>query len=352
MDKRYVELLTFIQGFETYWAYYSQSDGRVYGEHCRYLGKQLANRLRTLAREDPKLLDAVRLGLGEKTDPHEPIARLAQWSGNPELKSPYDTIAHGRFIFFPFFTELKFYILKKLGCDGPEKDILSSEEWHHMENALRWQPHLPNANYLNAFKDLDHTISRLSASDSVIVYGDIRRSQDLMLYTVEGTTFAERLLKFFTTVRSLFEKHLGILDKFTGDGFLGYFNDYLSKSGMKDYIESFLSFTQDCMSFATVHFKEWERYVRKIPEGGFMLALGADLGKISFKDFDGHLICTGDSLVWAERMCSRAGTGEIVVNNLLAHRLSNRSGVRLEETLGKTKTGESFQASFLKFEQK
>ncbi|GAI35381.1 unnamed protein product [marine sediment metagenome] len=190
--------------------------------------------------------------------------------------------------------------------------------------------------------------SKFSTSQTIAVYGDIRRSQDLMIYTTGYERFEELMIRFFNSIRDLFDKNLGIFDKFTGDGFLGYFNEYLCRERGKDFVECFLEFSRQCLEITEPLFNEWKRYVRKLPKQDIMLSMGADVGEIYFGDHHGHLVCIGDAIVWAQRMCSAAPASAIYVNNLLANLLSDREDIELLAVTGDTKTGESFLASTLK----
>ena len=56
------------------------------------------------------------------------------------------------------------------------------------------------------------------------------------------------MIWFFESIRDLFDKNMGIFDKFTGDGFLGYFNEYLCRERGKDFVECFLKFSRSLSS--------------------------------------------------------------------------------------------------------
>ena len=238
------------------------------------------------------------------------------------------------------------YLLKRLGIKSPPPIAWEVMEFVHSERYLRWQPHLPSESIYEYDKTLD--ISRLSTSRTIVVYSDIRRSQDLMIYTIGQDRFEEMMVRFFNSVRNIFDQSTGIFDKFTGDGFLGYFNEYLCSEHRKNFVECFITFAKQCMEFSESLFLEWKKHMRKLPDKNIMLSIGADLGEIYFGDQRGHLVCIGDAIVWAQRMCSAAPAGAIYTNNLLANLLLDREGIELLPITGNTKTGETFLASELR----
>lgn len=87
--------------------------------------------------------------------------------------------------------------------------------------------------------------------------------------------------------------------------------------------------------------------MKKLPAEPIGLAIGADLGIVSFQNLNHHLVAVGDAVVWASRMASGASANEILVNNLLFEALRDTTGVRFEERPSKTKSGEGFLAHAL-----
>jgi len=79
------------------------------------------------------------------------------------------------------------------------------------------------------------------------------------------------------------------------------------------------------------------------------LAIGADIGKVSFEDVHAHLIAVGDSIVWASRMASIANSDEAILNNLLFAALDGRTDIKFQCREAKTKAGEPFLAQSLLF---
>jgi class 3 adenylate cyclase len=158
------------------------------------------------------------------------------------------------------------------------------------------------------------------------------------------------MVEFITQTRLLLNKRAGFFDKFTGDGFLAYFNETICRAAGTNYFDSCLEFLDELLEFSSAHFSDWTREVKKLPAEPIGLAIGADLGVVSFQNLNHHLIAVGDAVVWASRMASSARAGEIVVNNLLFESLHDKSGIQFEERHSKTKSGEGFMAHTLLFQ--
>lgn len=342
-----IALFVSIQAFETYWAYYSMSSGSLYIEQTKEAANNLLNSYEALLGLDKGVLNWKKRLKGDAQIIENILQSLREWSSGKSELSLQPLIQHKAMLFF-LFSELKIYLSNRLGLKSLPPIALSIEEFRHTERYLRWQPHLPSAS-IGWEYDKTFDISKISESQTIAVYGDIRRSQDLMTYTVNPNRFEEMIIKFLESIRSLLDKNLGIFDKFTGDGFVGYFNEYLCYTQSQNFLDCFINFSKQCMESCYPLFDEWKKEVRKLPKEDVMLSLGADIGKIHFGDQHGHLVCIGDAIVWAQRMCAAAPAGRIYVNNILANILKEKEGIQLSSIPSKTKTGESFLASQIQF---
>ena len=137
-----------------------------------------------------------------------------------------------------------------------------------------------------------------------------------MVYADKPEEFSIRMVSFIKTTRDLIEQHNGLFDKFTGDGFIVYFNETICSDANNNYIDCFLSFIKS---------------------------------EIKFADINDHLIAVGDAIVWASRMSSVAAANEIVINNLLFNSIKIKDNISFESFQYKTKYGESFMANKLLF---
>src|SRR5207237_1424914 len=119
--------------------------------------------------------------------------------------------------------------------------------------------------------------------------------------------------------------------KFTGDGFIAYFNESICKVCDLNYTEAFIEFLVEYGAFAERHFLEWVRNVKKLPDQPVGLGLGADIGVISLQNLKNHLVAVGNPIVWASRFAAEAGANEILVNNLLYEQLQNVPGLEFKD---------------------
>lgn len=353
LDKKRVALLISISYFETWWAYYSMSSGNLFQQEVKEHAKYLLNNIHELSKLDPAIIDEDKIQYEQvKTGftLQDSLSALEDWAqGNSQV--PFETFMQSKLFFAFLFNSLKLYLSRQLQLitlTTPQRILVfSTQEFVHSERYVRWQPHLPIASMYWYSEEFDE--AKLSESQTIVVFGDIRRSQDLMTYTVDHNLFEQMTIRFFETIRDLLNKNYGIFDKFTGDGFLAYFNEHVCKSHSKDFFNCFVDFAKQYIEANLSLFTEWKSHVRKLPDTEIMVSLGADLGIVHYGNLSGHLICTGDAIVWAERMCSAASAGEIYVNNLLANALQSRKDIGLFPAPSATKTGERFTASKIEF---
>jgi len=154
--------------------------------------------------------------------------------------------------------------------------------------------------------------------------------------------FAERLDTLVQKGRELLSEYDGIFDKFTGDGLIAYFNPAVTDKD-RNHVECFISFCRDFIGFCEGHFDEWNKTVQKQPHSAPGIAIGADMGKISFNLKSGHLVAVGSPIVWASRLASVAKSGEVAINNCLWSALASEK-LNVDERKGVTKSGEEFLA--------
>jgi len=273
------------------------------------------------------------------------VHHLKEW-GESASVHPYKSLFMSRFMLFAFISGLKGLLLRDSKVSRWPTMIASSIEQEYTARVIRWRGHMPKAALRD---DPDRAFQYASSTPTIAVVGDIRRSQDLMTYAKDPKAFSVRMVQFITTTRELIEKHAGFFDKFTGDGFIVYFNEAICNTANLGYIDCFLNFIRDEFHFATPLFDEWSRSIRKRPTTEIGLAIGADIGKVNFEDVHDHLVAVSNSIVWASRMASIANSSEAIVNNLLFAVLDGRTDIKFQSREGKTKAGESFLAQSLLF---
>lgn len=345
MDKLKVECLVLVQSFETLWAYFLQSDGQLFSKECREESLRFLEVFDELSEQDSKFRDPVALGIGERTDIEDVVRRVRAWA-QAGKDYPYDTASQSRFMAFALLAGLKSLLISDLRLSRWPTSMLSSEELDHSESVIRWKGHLPQAVLRDNPGEL---VKAASSSQSIVVVADMRRSQDLMTYANSAEDFSTRIVEFITTAREALGRHNGFFDKFTGDGYLVYFNEAVCNAADADYVECFLDFMQEHQAFAAEHFRNWTRNVRKLPGDEVGLAMGADLGTVRFVDLEHHLVAVGESIVWASRMASAASANEVIVNNLLFAALEEKPGLKFSPREARTKSGESFLGRSMRF---
>lgn len=330
--------LAHLGSFETNWAYYCLSDGGLYPEATREGAGSLAQSLLQMAEADIAPLDHKFYKLSAASDPKKIVDSLVSWSRG-EAESA-QVLWERLPAVNAFLSALKCFLHAKLDLPVPPKGPDGSEMMYRV-SFIRWQGHIPTTFLMGMFRAED-ILKKAGESRTIVVMGDIRRSQDLMTYAQDEDSFASYMVRFVEESRRLIDENLGIFDKFTGDGFLCYFNESVCARLGEDFEECFLRFAECEIAFAKEHFDKWCRTVRRLPDAPIGLSLGADLGVVSFSDIDSHFVAVGDPIVWAARMADAGGANEIIVNNLLCQRLLERPRVVISSKPSKTKSGEAF----------
>jgi class 3 adenylate cyclase len=347
----YLDCLVATASFETLWAYYWQSDGILFDEECRLCAGQIADAVAKVREHDASILE-VRPESPPETralDLPAVLQSLANWSKSearfPVLAGEQSDGAAGDHVFVSVWGLTSVILGNSIQAMGGSKygmSMLSARQPEYTAGYLRWKAHLPDRILRKV--TTHNLLEQMSNAPSIAVIGDTKRSQDLMTYARDSQQFSDRISTFTERIREISDACGGMFDKFTGDGFLVYFNDVLTEKVGLTRTEAFLKFVRTVSEFAGPYFEDWARSVRKQPGQPVGLALGADIGRIDFQDRRNHLIAVGDAIVWASRMASAAGKGNIAVNNLLASELRPQVDVRLEPFAGETKTGEDFLA--------
>jgi CheY-like chemotaxis protein len=322
--------------FGMWWTYYQQFDCQSAEPECRRSALDFLHVFDKHVERDARIRAAFVNQPVEKT-----VALLRVWA-NDSLTPPPANGALGLTNVLLFLTIYRTQIESQLSSASSNTDQMAHPDVaRRLESYLKWRGHFPR---LKTGADPQAVMEQASHSTTIIVVGDIRRSQDLMTYSMDEQDFSRRMVEFISRTRSALDKHGGFFDKFTGDGFIGYFNETICELNGSNYVERFISFIREFTTFCNAHFRDWVKFVRKVPGQAVGLAVGADLGRVSFQSLDYHVIAVGESIVWASRMASAAKAEEVLVNNLLYQALRGRDDLLLEKREANTKSGESFQA--------
>ena len=216
----------------------------------------------------------------------------------------------------------------------------------NLKSHIRWKGHL-HPQVIDGMND--NLMEELSNTDTVVLVGDIRKSQDLMTYSPNEDFFKNTMLDYVAQLRKIIISNYGIFDKFIGDGFVTHFNSSICEKFGKDYYRQMIKSCQEIIEFSTPFFNEWIKHIRKLPPNSSGLALGIDSGIIKFKNLENHLFAIGDAIVWANRMSSIGKKEEIILNNIPYHKVKEFANENDFETIeSTTKGGEGFTAYKLK----
>lgn len=189
----------------------------------------------------------------------------------------------------------------------------------------------------------DEFAKSMTIDDTITIVADIRRSQDLMTYS-SPSYYNEKIIEFTENVKSIILENNGVFDKFTGDGFIAYFNKHMCDTIKADYYNQMWMACVRIMEFATPFFDGWCKKLRKIPDEKIGLSIGVDSGTVEFTTLDHQVYAVGEPCVWATRMNSAGKSGEFVFNNIpYNHMVANGLELNFREEDSHTKTGEKFK---------
>jgi len=340
--------LSLAQSFETLWAYYSQSDGQIYDHEARQSARALLESLRDLAGHDNRLDELLKTTAVNTVKAAHIVGRLEEWARGDGV-APFASLAQSRTMLFGLLSSVKLFMHVELRIPLTPMITMSAREIEHSERALRWRGYLPADLLVTSRVDPDEIVRTAGRKPSIVVIGDIRRSQQLMTYVMDADGFTRLMGSFIQKSMELIQKHRGFFDKFTGDGFIAYFNEEICSRLGSDYVDCFHDFVKEETGFVADLFTGWSNRFKSIPTEPVGLAIGCDIGVVDFRDVRNHLIAVGDAVVWAHRMSGEGKAGEIIVHEPLAELIRDRPGIRLEQREGRTKHGMAFTANAMKF---
>ena len=345
--KKYTNLLVLLQSFESLWNFYSISEGELYEKQVKESTDKLIKYFDIVYAFDSGVYNSNTItfnSIDNEIYVRDILDGLKKWSTNNEM-FPFSQTGMGanetsRFRLQGFLMCEKSFLCEKLNLDVFPSIVSSSGEGSYHMNNIRWKGHLP----WQAIDLIDKNfIEQISSTDTIVLVADIRKSQDLMTYGPSPDFFRDKILEFTSQMRKIIKDNYGIFDKFTGDGFLCYFNSHLCTELGKDYYTQLIKACREIMEFSNSFFEEWVKHIRKLPPNSSGLTIGIDSGVIKFRDLDNHLFAIGDSIVWANRMSSAGKKEEIILNNIPYHIIKeNNKNINFESFENITKGGESF----------
>lgn len=157
-----------------------------------------------------------------------------------------------------------------------------------------------------------------------VVSIDIRRSTELMLKAKNPGLFASFITELCDKLTSTVREHLGVIDKFTGDGILAFFPDFFSGQDA-----GFLAL-KSCEAahgiFEECYKRHRSSFTSILKDVG--LGIGVDCGPVRILQVNGSLTVVGSPVVYACRL-GGAPANRIYVNQSAFDILSERYPLNL-----------------------
>jgi len=142
------------------------------------------------------------------------------------------------------------------------------------------------------------SVSDKPRCEAYVMSVDIRRSTDLMLKATTPQDFRIFITDVCTTLRDIIKRHCGVFDKFTGDGVLAFFPDFLSGSDAGLYA---LLAAAECHNvFEGIYRKHRRSFTAVL--GNIGLGIGIDYGWTDMVEIFGNLTVVGTPVVYACRL--------------------------------------------------
>lgn len=351
LREKYTNLAFLIMAFQVDWQRYYFSDGHnSFRRNIKDAAKSLVSYMRGMHDVDPQLFNSKSLLINnnDSEDTVNSLLRaLDEWTTNNDVFPAINGQEGAESFSFSFKLFYLFeisYLSGKLGLENPPALSFSTKEGELHSAHIKWIGHV---NYRVLGLINDNFLKTISKSDSIVIVADIRHSQDLMTYSPTQDLYERYILKLSEEAQKIIKEEYGIFDRFTGDGFICYFNKYVSQKFKLDYYDSAYAACRRIKEVSRAILSEWIKQIRKVPADPIGLAFGIDTGSISYTEKEGNLYAIGDACVWATRMCSAGGAGDIVVNNIPYQNMLSRLPVDFHEIITSTKDGEKFCAHII-----
>lgn len=344
----YINLLILLQNFENLWNMYSISEGFLYMNETKRSGRAFLELFDIISAKDPSIRSTktLRINGQDSTDYIDGVIQeLGVWVENDKL-FPFSSTDVGdnensRFILQKVLVCLSAYLVSKIQLKYRPVLCKSSGEGAFHKNNVKWGGFFPWE--ISDAVD-DQMLESLSSSETVVVVGDIRKSQDLITYATQPDSFRKNMVSYIEMIRKIVLANKGIFDRFTGDGFICYFNAYISQKFQIDLYKTVVEVCEHIQCESKAIFEEWQKGLQKLPQETIGLSIGVDSGRMNFSD-DRMMFAIGAPAVWATRMCAAGNAGDIIVNNIPHSKICNcNMSFTFDEVFGTTKTGENFKA--------
>ena len=346
-----VNLLALVLSFEKYWQSYSLSDGVLYEKEVREEAKKIVSLFYEIYGKKKLIQKDGRINDVDMLESRQLVEELDKWLKTkdkfPKVFLGKEYTHRSQLYYQVVFIELESQLQKEIALPIGLSYTATVHETIFRRKQFPWALQLPSS-LLD--KVLEPSIlDQMSKSDTIVVVADIRRSQDLITYGLTPEFYRKQIIGLLDEVKRIFHDCYGILDRFTGDGFIAYFNQYVCEQGGNDYYNMLLMACEKIQAFAAPYFDNWSKQIRKIPSEPIGLSLGIDSGNVDFKQIEGQIYAIGDACVWATRMCDAGKRGDIIFNNIPYHKIAPYGADGFSTEIDSvTKNGESFKAYLVK----
>ncbi len=283
-----------------WWTYYRQFDCQFVEPECRRSALDFLHVFDKLARRDDTVTAALANRPAEKT-----VSHLREWANDSTKAVPADgslSLTNVLLFLTIYRSQIEELISAQSANTGPEMGasrrgakigkLPSNGEWA-----------LSPAEDQGRFAGPDGKSE--SHSPSIIVVGDIRRSQDLMTYAMDGAGISQkRMIEFISKTRLLLDRKYG---GFFRQVYRGWFSWIFSTSrfarwGIKLRGQFPWALSTKFTRFCNAHFREWVQFVCKVPKQACPVCpSGLMWGVCPSKSLDYHVIAVSESIVWASR---------------------------------------------------
>ena len=340
-------LLALVLNFEKYWLSYSLSEGLFYSKEVRAEARKIVPLFYDLYGKKTIVLPDNSINDVDMFESRLFIKGLEEWINSNEK---YPKVSFGKeytnrssLYLQVVFMELESQLVKEIGFPKSLSLAATVQESYFRKKQLKWASQIPKQLIEAAMEP--SFMTEMSRSDTLVMVADIRRSQDLITYGMSPNSYREQIIGFLTEVRKILLEDYGIYDRFTGYGYIAYFNSFVCRMGGRDYYEMTLDACKRIQEFSEDYFDNWSRQIRKIPIEPIGLSIGIDCGIVDFKDIDDQLFAIGDACVWATRMCNAGKRGQVIFNNIPFHQIEEYGENGFCSVIeSETKNGESFRA--------
>lgn len=180
---------------------------------------------------------------------------------------------------------------------------------------------------LNEFNDPSEIIDN---HELVVIAIDIRKSTFYLENSLETEYFVKLLEEINKSVLDIVQKYYGIINKFTGDGFIVFFPKFYSG---ENYLLLSLLCSKEIIATTKSIFESNEEYYHKFPASPG-IGIGMDIGKADLLTVNNEATYIGRCVVNACRICGYS-VNEILVNSLLKVEINRNQEIELDQCIGR-----------------